>query len=174
MGRVGKSCDDRGIRRCTHYVQLVIDEEIKGLKDFPGVWAIQCPMAYLKKDSYFWLGWKKLKDRQAAIRPLITGIQTHEQVTDLIQSLEDLHQHNIDEAWQDQIMDPPVISHKGRPRTNHLTNAREGRQRRGGTRLSGRMQAQRTDPAPSTSRVGRAYKCSLCRQEGHNRSNCPL
>jgi hypothetical protein len=64
MGRVGKSCDDWGIRRCTHYVQLVIDEEIKGLMDFPGVWAIQCPMAYLKKDSYFWLGWKKLKDRQ--------------------------------------------------------------------------------------------------------------
>ncbi|KAJ7674382.1 hypothetical protein B0H14DRAFT_2423844, partial [Mycena olivaceomarginata] len=101
---------------------------------------------------------------QAAIRPLIAGIQTREQVTDLIQSLEDLQ----------YIMDPPVISHKGRPRTNRLTNAREGRQQGGGTRLSGRVQAQRTDPAPSTSRVGRAYKCSLCRQEGHNRSNCPL
>ncbi|KAF8199223.1 hypothetical protein K438DRAFT_1467141, partial [Mycena galopus ATCC 62051] len=110
---------------------------------------------------------------QAAIRPLIAGIQTREQVTDLIQSLENLHQRNADEAQQDRIMDPPVISHKGRPRTNRLTNAREGRQRGGGTRSSDRTQTQTTEPAPSASRVGRAYKCSLCRQGGHNRSNCP-
>ncbi|KAF8152746.1 hypothetical protein K438DRAFT_1512998, partial [Mycena galopus ATCC 62051] len=59
---------------------------------------------------------------QAAIRPLIAGIQTREQVIDLIQSLENLQ-------YQDCIMDPPVISHKGRPHTNCLTNAREGQQR---------------------------------------------
>ncbi|KAF8210782.1 hypothetical protein K438DRAFT_1529699, partial [Mycena galopus ATCC 62051] len=59
---------------------------------------------------------------QTAIQPLIAGIQMCEQVTDLIQSLENLQ-------YQDRIMDPPVISHKGRPHTNHLKNAREGRQR---------------------------------------------
>ncbi|KAJ7200639.1 hypothetical protein GGX14DRAFT_397044 [Mycena pura] len=77
---------------------------------------------------------------QAAIRPLIAGIQTREQVSDLIQSLEDLHRRNEEEARQDRIVDPPVISHKGRPRTNRLTNAREGRQRGGGARSSGRTQ----------------------------------
>ncbi|KAJ7208120.1 hypothetical protein B0H12DRAFT_1279602, partial [Mycena haematopus] len=68
---------------------------------------------------------------QAAIRPLIANIQTREQVTDLIQSLQDLHQRNVNEARNEQIIDPPAISHKGRPRTARITNAREGRQRGG-------------------------------------------
>ncbi|KAF8161944.1 hypothetical protein K438DRAFT_1776222 [Mycena galopus ATCC 62051] len=62
---------------------------------------------------------------QAAIRPLIAGIQTREQVADLIHNLEGLHQQNIEEARQNRIFNPPIISHKGRPRTARLTNARE-------------------------------------------------
>ncbi|KAJ7798092.1 hypothetical protein B0H14DRAFT_2530602 [Mycena olivaceomarginata] len=113
---------------------------------------------------------------QAAIRPLIAGIQTREQVADLLDSLGRLHQRNIDETRQEQIIDPPVISHKGRPRTARLTNAREGQQRGGGVARTTRatMRAGLDPASASASRVGRTYKCSLCRQEGHNRSNCPL
>ncbi|KAJ7926417.1 hypothetical protein B0H13DRAFT_1503306, partial [Mycena leptocephala] len=63
---------------------------------------------------------------QAAFRPLIAGIQTCEQVSELIQSLEDLQCRNADEARREHIMDPPAISHKGRPRISRITNAREG------------------------------------------------
>ncbi|KAJ6553226.1 hypothetical protein B0H19DRAFT_1295886 [Mycena capillaripes] len=115
---------------------------------------------------------------QSAIRPLLAGIQTQEQVADLIQSLETLQ--NLQETRQEQIMNPPVISHKGRPRTARLTNAREGRQRGGGvTRVACNNLEVTSEPVaspspPKKSRVGRSYKCSLCRKEGHNRSNCPL
>ncbi|KAJ6469917.1 hypothetical protein C8R45DRAFT_837026, partial [Mycena sanguinolenta] len=115
---------------------------------------------------------------QAAMRPLIAGIQTREQVTDLIQSLQDLHQRNVNEARSEQIFDPPAISHKGRPRTARITNAREGRQQGGGargTRVERLVQSNQADgSAPNASRAGRTYKCSLCRQTGHNRSKCPL
>jgi hypothetical protein len=87
-------------------------------------------------------------------------------------------QRNIDETRQEQIIDPPVISHKGRPRTARLTNARMGQQRGGGVARTTRA-TMRAGPDPasaSASRVRRTYKFSLCRQEpeGHNRSNCPL
>ncbi|KAJ7300393.1 hypothetical protein DFH08DRAFT_725364 [Mycena albidolilacea] len=111
---------------------------------------------------------------QAAIRPLIARIQTREQVADLLDSLGKLQ--NIDETRQEQIIDPPVISHKGRPRTARLTNARMGQQSGGGVARTTRA-TMRAGPDPasaSASRVGRTYKFSLCRQEGHNRSNCPL
>ncbi|KAJ7112520.1 hypothetical protein C8R44DRAFT_590017, partial [Mycena epipterygia] len=75
---------------------------------------------------------------QAASRPLIAGIHTREQVYNLIQSLEELHQRNADESRHERIMDPPVISHKGRPRTTRITNAREGRQHGGGAASIGR------------------------------------
>ncbi|KAJ7163199.1 hypothetical protein C8R46DRAFT_903798, partial [Mycena filopes] len=116
---------------------------------------------------------------QAALRPLMAGVQTREQVADLVHGLQDLHQRNMDEVRREQIMDPPVIPHKGRPRTARLTNAREGRQRGGGTSSAPRTQGEPTrldsgESSPKRSRVGRAYKCSLCREEGHNRSRCPL
>ncbi|KAJ7306275.1 hypothetical protein DFH08DRAFT_720777 [Mycena albidolilacea] len=110
---------------------------------------------------------------QSGIRPLIAGIQTQEQVTELIQSLETLQ-------YQEQMMNPPVISHKGRPRTARLKNAREGRQRGGGvTRIACNNLEVASEPVsnpspPKKSRVGKSYKCSLCRKEGHNCSNCPL
>ncbi|KAJ7906429.1 hypothetical protein B0H13DRAFT_2194221, partial [Mycena leptocephala] len=113
---------------------------------------------------------------QAAIRPLIAGIQTREQVSELIRSLRDLHQRNIDETHSERITDPSVISHKGRPRTSRITNAREGRQRGGGATSASRTQTDPIEPegpAPKRSQVGRTYKCTLCRQEGHNRSKCP-
>ncbi|KAJ7843988.1 hypothetical protein B0H14DRAFT_2358831, partial [Mycena olivaceomarginata] len=109
---------------------------------------------------------------QAAIRPLIAGIQTREQVADLIHNLEGLQY-----ARQDRIINPPVISHKGRPRTARLTNAREGRHRGGGVPARRPTVVAVEDvsgPSAKKSRAGRSYKCSLCRQEGHNRAKCPL
>ncbi|KAJ7327953.1 hypothetical protein DFH08DRAFT_710016, partial [Mycena albidolilacea] len=116
---------------------------------------------------------------QSAICPLIAGIQTQEQVTDLIQSLETLqYSQKLQEAQQEQIRNPSAISHEGRPRTARITNAREGQQRGGGvtraTRTNVEVASEPASPsAPKKSRVGRSYKCSLCRQ-GHNRLNCPL
>lgn len=137
---------------------------------------------------------------QAAIRPLMAGIQTREQVSELIHNLEDLQymlnsffefivlisnsQRKVDENRRERIMDPPVINPKGRPRTTRLTNAREGRQRGGGatnkTCTQPRAESEDSEsqaasgPPPKKSRVGMTYKCALCRQEGHNRSRCPL
>ncbi|KAJ7793466.1 hypothetical protein B0H14DRAFT_2393480, partial [Mycena olivaceomarginata] len=108
---------------------------------------------------------------QAAIRPLIAGIQTREQVADLIHNLEGFT------ARQDRIINPPVISHKGRLRTARLTNAREGRHRGGGVPARRPTVVAVEDvsgPSAKKSRAGRSYKCSLCRQEGHNRAKCPL
>ncbi|KAJ6566683.1 hypothetical protein B0H19DRAFT_1138369 [Mycena capillaripes] len=65
-------------------------------------------------------------------------------------------------------MNPSVISHKGRPCTARLTNAREGQQRGDGvTRVACNNLEVASEPVSS-------YKCSLCRKEGHNRLNCPL
>ncbi|KAJ7128294.1 hypothetical protein C8R46DRAFT_1015544, partial [Mycena filopes] len=50
---------------------------------------------------------------QAALRPLMAGVQTREQVADLVHGLQDLHQRNMDEVRREQIVDAPVISHKG-------------------------------------------------------------
>ncbi|KAJ6569713.1 hypothetical protein DFH09DRAFT_1080440 [Mycena vulgaris] len=93
------------------------------------------------------------------------------------------------ESHREQILDPPVISHKGRPRTARLTNAREGRTRGGGVTAGidtcrrevinsladSRVNEDNLDsgPNPKKSHSGRTYKCALCRKEGHNRSHCP-
>ncbi|KAJ7159150.1 hypothetical protein C8R43DRAFT_882102, partial [Mycena crocata] len=109
-------------------------------------------------------------DVQTAICLLIAGVQTREQVSELIQSLQDLQ-------YSEQIVAPPIITHKGRPRSTHITNAREGRQRGGGASgKSHRRQAEAPAPGPPAkkSRVGWTYKCTLCREDGHNRAKCPL
>ncbi|KAJ7858552.1 hypothetical protein B0H13DRAFT_2571422 [Mycena leptocephala] len=49
-----------------------------------------------------------LHNVQAAIRPLIAGIQTREQVSELIHSLRDLHQRNINETHSERITDPSL------------------------------------------------------------------
>ncbi|KAJ7260712.1 hypothetical protein C8J57DRAFT_1232963 [Mycena rebaudengoi] len=96
---------------------------------------------------------------------LLAGVQTIEQVDDLVQSLQDLHQRNMEDSRREQILDLPVISHKGCPRTTRLTNAREGRARGGGSSgiNSARPQAQVHDedssqpaaPPPKKSRSGK-------------------
>jgi hypothetical protein len=80
------------------------------------------------------------------------------------------------------IQDPPIISHKGRPRTTRISGANEGEPRGGGPtntqRKSQRVHQQaapeegsneREQPAPQTSRV---YRCGLCWRVGHNWNNC--
>ncbi|KAJ6487318.1 hypothetical protein DFH09DRAFT_1291526 [Mycena vulgaris] len=107
-------------------------------------------------------------------------------VDDLVQSLQDLHQRNIEESRREQIL---VISHKRCPHTARLTNAWEGRSQGGGgtagisTRrrkvinslADSRVNEDNLDssPNPKKSRSGRTYKCALCRNEGHNRPHCP-
>ncbi|KAJ6566611.1 hypothetical protein B0H19DRAFT_1138258 [Mycena capillaripes] len=69
-------------------------------------------------------------------------------------------------------MNPPGISHKGRPRTARLTNTCEGRQRGGGvTRVACNNLEVASEPVSSPSP---RKDLGLCRKEGHNRSNCPL
>ncbi|KAF7360034.1 hypothetical protein MVEN_00731200 [Mycena venus] len=71
-------------------------------------------------------------DIQAAIRPLMTHVETREQVEDLIRSLDSIRQQTDGQRYRETIHDPPVIRHKGRPRTTRLTGAAEGRALGGG------------------------------------------
>jgi len=63
-------------------------------------------------------------------------------------------------AQDDQIRNPPILNPKGRPRTQRLTGALEGRPRGGGAGIQPASQAGR--------------KCGVCREVGHTRANCPL
>ncbi|KAJ7846096.1 hypothetical protein B0H14DRAFT_2357784, partial [Mycena olivaceomarginata] len=115
---------------------------------------------------------------QAAIRPLIAGIQTREQVADLIHNLEGLQYSTKHRRGSPRSNHQSTgHSHKGRLRTARLTNAREGRHRGGGVPARRPTVVAVEDvsgPSAKKSRAGRSYKCSLCRQEGHNRAKCPL
>ncbi|KAF8871472.1 hypothetical protein CPB84DRAFT_1692184 [Gymnopilus junonius] len=57
-----------------------------------------------------------LHTAEAALRPLLQGIQTQEQL----------------DTQRERIYDPPSLNPKGRPRTQRLTGPTEGRARGGG------------------------------------------
>lgn len=63
-------------------------------------------------------------------------------------------------AQDDQIRNPPILNSKGRPRTQRLTGALEGRLQGGGARIQLASQAGR--------------RCGVCWEVGHTRANCPL
>ncbi|KAJ7465199.1 hypothetical protein FB451DRAFT_1179375 [Mycena latifolia] len=69
---------------------------------------------------------------QAAIRPLMAHVETREQVADLLRNLDGIRQQTTEKKYRETIHDPPVIQHKGRPRTQRLTGAVEGRASGGG------------------------------------------
>ena len=85
-----------------------------------------------------------------------------------MENAQDRHEH---------IHDPPVIRNKGRPRSARITGPLEGQPRGGGakatTRISAREDHDDNGAIPS-GQENRRRRCGMCRQEGHNRSNCPL
>ncbi|KAJ6466082.1 hypothetical protein DFH09DRAFT_905465, partial [Mycena vulgaris] len=109
---------------------------------------------------------------QTAIRPLMAHVQTREQVDDLLHSLDAIRYRRSRET----IHDPPAIQHKGRPRTERLTGALEGRPVGGGARAGKRRldenPEKENDNDPPRKKVRR--QCALCHQEGHNRTTCAL
>ncbi|KAJ7785372.1 hypothetical protein DFH07DRAFT_698297, partial [Mycena maculata] len=98
---------------------------------------------------------------QTAIRPLMTHVETREQVDDLLRNLDQIRERKSRET----IHDPEIIRHKGRPRTQRLTGALEGRPVGGGGQASKRRRADRGKE--------NARRCALCHKEGHNRTTCP-
>ena len=100
-------------------------------------------------------------------------------------------EHRIHEAQQGQILDPPVICTKDRPRFARITGALEGRQCGGGARphtcprkptcgqtpcrSDSTSGSDEEDAGPSPAKKshrGRVYKCSMCHQPGHNCNRC--
>ena len=77
----------------------------------------------------------------------------------------------MDETHRGTLHDPPTLNPKGRPRTQRLTGALEGRARGGGGRKRSSTSAGGSEQA---TKRGWPNRCGACRQEGHNRSNCPL
>ncbi|KAJ7258000.1 hypothetical protein C8J57DRAFT_1073960 [Mycena rebaudengoi] len=105
---------------------------------------------------------------QAAIRPLMSHIQTREQVSDFIQNLDSFQ-------YRDSVHDPPIINHKGRPRTVRLTGALEGRPVGGGARSKKRhRENEENDSDSGPPRKKGSCRCGICHQNGHNRATCPL
>jgi hypothetical protein len=119
-----------------------------------------------------------LHTAEAALRPLLNGVQTQEQLDAFIHNLEQLRSvfNNIincmtrlkrtrgttsENEAREGIRDPPVHNPKGRPRTRRLTGPKKGRPRGGGARAG-------AGPVKKTSRL-----CSECHRSGHNRATCP-
>ena len=73
----------------------------------------------------------------------------------------------VEEICSACLQDPPTIKQKGRPRSQRLTGAVEGRARGGG----GSLLQSRLAASSSGNRL-----CGVCRKSGHNRatSGCPL
>ena len=135
-------------------------------------------------------------EAQAALRPLLTNVQTQEQLDTLIEHIGDIryllnnlrydnttaHQKitnrrtEIAQDHSEQIHDPPVIRNKGRPRSARITGPLEGRPRGGGAKAA-KISAREdydNNGAVHSGQGNRRRRCGMCRQEGHYRSNCPL
>ncbi|KAJ7097420.1 hypothetical protein C8R44DRAFT_643579, partial [Mycena epipterygia] len=109
---------------------------------------------------------------QTAIRPLMTHVQTREQVDDLLQSLDAIRYASLRRS-RATIHDPPIIQHKGRPRTERITSAIEGRPVGGGARGSKRRREEKEN-ADEPQRKKTKRRCAICHEEGHNRATCLL
>jgi hypothetical protein len=73
----------------------------------------------------------------------------------------------VEEIRGARLQDPPTIKQKGRPRSQRLTGALEGRARGGGGSILRSRQA-----ATGSGAANRL--CGVCRMSGHNRTTCPL
>jgi len=86
-------------------------------------------------------------------------------------SLRDLQENVSDETHRETLHDPATLKPKGRPRTQRLTGALEGHARGGGGRKRSSTSAAGSE---QVAKRGRPNRCGVCRQEGHNQSNCSL
>ncbi|EJD34628.1 hypothetical protein AURDEDRAFT_76002 [Auricularia subglabra TFB-10046 SS5] len=126
-------------------------------------------------------------EAHAAFRPLLARVQTREQLSALIGSLDTI-------ACQEAAINPPPPFHdpspvqkKGCPSTARITAAREGHGR--GARTRGQAPSERylaaisaeqqgssspsRAPSPPAVQVPKGRKCGLCGRTGHNRLTCP-
>ena len=119
-------------------------------------------------------------EAHAALRPLLAGVQTAEDLDNLVDQLNEIRQaimifllifythlsetSECGETLQssERLHDPAMIKHKGRPCTKRLTAAREGPSQGGGARKGRHTDAE-----------GSGRKCGACRIPGHTRARCP-
>ncbi|KAG2017269.1 hypothetical protein CC2G_015301 [Coprinopsis cinerea AmutBmut pab1-1] len=117
-------------------------------------------------------------EAHALLRPILAHVQTQEQLDDVLNDLRNLRRVRLEAESEGQVVDPPVLNPKGRPRTSRITGALEGRARGGGpvTRLRvAQNTTTRNADVPSeqeTALGGR--RCGICREQGHNRTRCPI
>ncbi|KAF8805825.1 hypothetical protein BYT27DRAFT_7224672 [Phlegmacium glaucopus] len=76
---------------------------------------------------------------QAAIQPLIAGIQTQEQLDSLLDSFHGIRSAQADEKHREAIHDPPTLNPKGRPRSQRMTGPTEGHPRGGGASITNKI-----------------------------------
>ena len=122
-------------------------------------------------------------EANAALAPLTNGIQTQEQLCELIEDLHGFRYVKIFSSnrktyspfdWsldstsrsraanEELLREPPILNPKGRPRQKRITGALEGRPRGGGAGSGSRSAV-----------AGR--KCGACRQTGQcHKSQVPL
>ncbi|KAF8231500.1 hypothetical protein L208DRAFT_1277123 [Tricholoma matsutake] len=109
-------------------------------------------------------------EAQAALHPLLTNVQTQEQLDTLVKHIENAQHHH------EHIHDPPVIRNKERPWSACITGPLEGQPCGGGAKAT-TSSAQEDHDANGAIHSGQEncrHQCGLCHQEGHNCSNCPL
>ena len=83
-------------------------------------------------------------------------------------------QNQRDATNRARLNDPPVVTQKGRPLTQRITGAAEGRPRGGGAKhtVSGTLGMEERGPQATSKRQG--VCCGVCREVGHNQTTCPI
>ncbi|KAJ7687499.1 hypothetical protein B0H17DRAFT_872296, partial [Mycena rosella] len=103
---------------------------------------------------------------QADLRSMMSSVQTQEQLDELRARLAQVGTASEETDRREKIQDPPTIGRKGRPPTQRITGATEGRARGGSAGIKDPFQGGADAPR-------RQNLCSHCRQPGHTRPRCP-
>ncbi|KDQ29799.1 hypothetical protein PLEOSDRAFT_1039490 [Pleurotus ostreatus PC15] len=126
---------------------------------------------------------------QAALRPLLNEVQTQEQLDAVLENVREIRYGSIllvlyfsDSFSSHELRDgmtvhgPTPLNPKGRPRTQRITGAIEGRPRGGGASGSRRIPSPSIDVLEprQPAMAKRVLRCGMCRCPGHNRLACPL
>ncbi|KAJ6484655.1 hypothetical protein C8R45DRAFT_998927 [Mycena sanguinolenta] len=108
----------------------------------------------------------------------MTHVETREQFDNLLRTIDGIRQQNNEQQHRETIHDPPIVQHKGRPRTQRLTGSTEGRPLGGGGSGSKKRRLEDLENMEPDSIVSKkprpGQRCGLCREEGHYRGTCPL
>ncbi|KDQ25025.1 hypothetical protein PLEOSDRAFT_1046876 [Pleurotus ostreatus PC15] len=110
---------------------------------------------------------------QAALRPLLNEVQTQEQLDAVLENVREIC-HELRDGMT--VHGPTPLNPKGRPRTQRITGAIEGRPRGGGASGSRRIPSPSIDVLEprQPAMAKRVLRCGMCRCPGHNRLACPL